>query len=234
MIKKAVLVLLGFAAVSLLTQPASAITIESYSLTIDDCTGGCGPPSPFGTVELVDSGTGSVTVTETLSSDLVYAKTGAGDSLAFDLSNPNAPGLIVTSLTTGFTYEGAGSFHNAGTGTFTNAIDCTGCGPGTSSPELSGPISFTISDTANNISAASFLANAHGNFFASDVGAVLAGGNGHTGLVASNSICPTCGGGGGGSGAPIAPEPGTILLMVTGLGILGCVVRARAYKEPRS
>ncbi len=170
-----------------------------------------------------------MTVTETLSSDLIYATSGAGDALAFNLSDNSAPGLTIGNVTTNFAYEGSGSYHDDGTGTFTNAVDCTSCGAGTSPPTYTGPISFTVTDTALDVTAADFVANSDGNFFSSDVGAILTGGNGNTGDVASNSGSCTSGPGCGGGGPQSLPEPVSIGLTAGGLIALGLFRRKISF-----
>jgi hypothetical protein len=59
-------------------------TTSVFQLTLDGCSGTCGT-SPFGTITLVQTATGVVTVTETLKATSPaegFVATGAGESLA--------------------------------------------------------------------------------------------------------------------------------------------------------
>src|SRR5271163_4992061 len=76
---------------------ANAIT---YSLTTDDCTGTCGT-APFGAVTVSSISATEVSVDLTLKSGEVFAVTGSGDALLFDITGN--PSITVGGLTSGFT-----------------------------------------------------------------------------------------------------------------------------------
>jgi len=54
-------------------------TTAIFTLTQDGCSGTCGT-APFGTIQLVQTSTGVVTVTETLAANERFAGSGAGDA----------------------------------------------------------------------------------------------------------------------------------------------------------
>jgi hypothetical protein len=174
------LVLMAGFCFALSSRAASADTI-TYSFTVDSCTGTCGT-SPFGTLNLTDSG-GGVDVLVTLLNGDKFVKTGAGDAFTFDLiGNPT---IAVTGLTVGFTLisTSAGSTGpNGAIGHFDYGFTCSGCGPGASSP-MAGPLSFHIAAVSGSLSIASFNdPNSGGNLFSADI----MGDNRRTGVVAAN------------------------------------------------
>ena len=73
-------------------------TTANYTLTLDGCTGSCGA-GPFGTITLVQTGAGVVTVTETLAAGVAFVATGAGKSLEFNLAGD--PGSVHRELCPG-------------------------------------------------------------------------------------------------------------------------------------
>ena len=92
-----------------------------YTLNLDGCTGTCGS-APFGTVQLVQTTSGLVTVTETLSAGENFAGTGAGDALEFNVAGP----IMINVLTSGFAIgpapDTASTF-----GSFLASVTCTAC-----------------------------------------------------------------------------------------------------------
>src|SRR5436309_2568500 len=114
------LVVLGILGVGLMVaaHPAQAIT---FNLTSDHCTGSCGPAgTTFGTVELLQSGTG-VNFTVALNSPFEFAKTGAADDQAFKFNGINTvlvSDITVTSPASPVLTGDAGAFNGDGTGTF--------------------------------------------------------------------------------------------------------------------
>ncbi len=195
----------------LAAMAAAALTAQAntstFTLDQDGCSGTCGL-SPFGTVVITDMGSGAdayVLVTETLTAGDEYVRTGAGDALEFQLSKA---ATSITDLTAGFSTT-SGSQTASTFGSFSNGIFCSGCGNGASNP-LAGPLSFRL----YGVTTADFIANADGNYFASDI----LGSNGKTGNVGS-------------AGTPInqssvtaTPEPRTIVLFLSALAVI-CVRR---------
>jgi hypothetical protein len=187
-------------------------TTATFQLTLDACTGTCGT-SPFGTVTLVQTATGVVTVTETLKATTPaegFVATGAGKSLDWNLTG--SPVVTIGFLTSGFASTGATSA--SAFGNFGYSVDCGGisCGPGASVTNP-GPLSFTVTDAAG-VNVSSFIGNSGGFFFASDI----IGANGNTGNVGSGAGTVT---------PPPVPEPSSLLLFGTGLAAAAGLARRR-------
>lgn len=186
-----------------------------FSLTqsyITGCTA-ASCPGPFGTVVVTQMGSNEVGISLSLPNGEVFANTGSGVPLMFNIAgDPTLSSSNFSYLTPGFLFE-ATPGAAPGTGAWDYGFACTGCGNGTSRPNLSS-ISFDLT-LSSGISAKSFVANNKGNVFGSDIYF-----NGNTGPVTST---------GGVMAAPeIDPSSAAsgIALLVGGLLVL------RGRKQP--
>jgi hypothetical protein len=180
---------------------------------------GCGPSGTvYGTVTVTNI-VGGVDVNVSLAFDNdVFAVSGAGAALAWDLTgNPDLTGDV--SINTPPTPAGffsptalasGASIHLDGTGHWEYTIECTRCGPGTSSPTSSGPLDFDIM----GVTAADFTKNDKGWFFSVDIGHACSDlqGCAGTGDVTASVGITTFG---------TAPEPSTWAMMLAGFAFLG-------------
>lgn len=200
------------AAVSVMFAGAAMADTVTYNLDQDACTGTCGT-GPFGTVTLTEVSAIQVDVTVTLVTNTGFVNSGAGDSLAFNLT----PGISVSISNidtwdpTSGTYVPNSFFTAVGTPkgisntSFTNAVDDTS-GPNGASPPLQvGPLKFSITALAGaTLSIANFVANTAGYLFSSDI----IGNNGNTGNVGAKASSVVTGG-----GTTAVPEPMSMLLL---------------------
>jgi hypothetical protein len=175
---------------------------------------------PYGSVAVTDNGNGTLSITETLNSNYDFNRNNNAQHMAltFDLS---ATTIMISSLTAGFTVNSgvlassvwtvtSGNLNNTPEGSFDFAIIAP---TATNNP---GPLSFTISDAANNLTLSSleFAVANNGDhiFFASDL-ANAAGVTGGVGALAS-----------------AVPEPSTWAMMVLGFAGVGFMAYRRKSK----
>jgi hypothetical protein len=187
---------------------ASADSI-TFTLNTDKCTGTCGT-APFGTVTIADNATGGVDVSVALKAGEMFAGTGAGDALEFNLNPLNTttpPAISISAITSGF-LVGPSPDTASALGKFMYSVTCTTC-QGGNGP--AGPLTFTVA----NVLTSQFIANSNGYYFASDI----VGLNGNTGNVGATTGVPTQ--------TSVAPEPASLMLFGTGVTALGGLIRRR-------
>ncbi len=196
-------------ALSLLAAaPEAKATI--ITLTDDGCTDTCGT-GPFGQIELIQTTALLVTVTLTLSPNVRFAGTGAGEALEF---NVLGPAITIADITANFVIGPAPA--SASTfGSFLQSVTCDTC-KGGNAGNPSGPLSFTVT-RASGVTIADFGTNAKGYMFASDI----VGANGNTGNV-------------GAPGTPGSQVPEPVSLSLMGGGLLMLALRRAHLRSSRT
>lgn len=198
-------------AVAIWNPPLAMADMVSYTTSLQS-SNMCTICGPFGTVTVspVSGFSNKISVGLSLTPGEVFANTGAGAALLFNIAND--PMLAVSNLTSGFSFVQQPT-HADGSGDWNTYIACDVCGTGTSPPQNSGPISFTLAVAGGTLSPSSFVTNNNNYLFASDIGVPNGSGGYYTGdVVTSSSLTPV-------------PLPAAAWLMLSGLGGLGWLSR---------
>jgi hypothetical protein len=232
MLKRVLIAVAVFGMASSVAAYADSVgTTETFSLTVDGCSGGCGTGSTvFGTITLDQTAVGVVTVTETLSGS-AFVSTGAGSALVFSLTGDPA----LSTLTFGGLNPAPPASPNWSVGTdgksspfdsdgdYNIACDGLSCGPGASKTNP-GPLTFTLTSAAGvNVSdfapidtcyKATKKSACEVIYFGSDI----IGPTTNTGNVGALAGTP---------GTTPTPEPSSLALLGTGALGLASVIRRK-------
>lgn len=206
---------------------AAHATTQVWNITVDGC--GCfgSGVTELGTVQVSDAG-GMLAFTVTLDNGAVFNNAGQSakhNAFVFnlDFGSANTAGIgfgSPTTIPTGFVGEAIPGSYNApppGSTTWGEAVDNDPTNNGGSNPTT---LSFTVSDTANNLSLSMLTSPGNGGtnpvpvMFGVDVLS-----NGKTG----NVFAPT-------QPSPGVPEPATWGLMITGVFFIGAAMRQRRHR----
>lgn len=202
-------IILGIVVAGLL-MAASCAFADTFTLTSDHCSGGCGPqPGGFGTVTLTQVGA-NVNVTVSLINGNKFVETGAGGGMNFLFDDAAITLGNITNIisATGQPMAAAmGPIMADGTGNWMWGVFCTNCGNG-GAGAFTGPISFTVTNTTLAQMEVGHPVTGFGTeLFVADV---LSGTTGNTGDVDVNT-------------PPSAPDGGTTLMLLgsalSGLGL---------------
>jgi len=207
------------------TQPASAADgdTQTFLLTSDHCTGGCGPQTGgFGQVLVTDSAGGALTFDVTLFNGNQFVSSGLDLTFAFDLVG--SPTITYSGLTSGFTIPGgigpqqtAGTYHMNGFGDFEYGVEWGGQNGGPPN-SFNGALHFVITSNGGALSLSSLETNGVGGpFFVADIYSATTF---NTGAVDASA-----------GGPPTSvPEPETYAMLLAGLGMMGFVARRRKQR----
>jgi hypothetical protein len=198
-------------AIALLAQSATA----SISTLNHSGNNGSGP---FGTVSVlqgIDQNTVDVTVT--LEPGEVFAKTGPSPKPIFAFNIDKTFTFVLPSGFSGYGRDGFPPF-----GDFTSVIACDFCGNGASPPQFSGPLSFSLI-SATGLTPSNFIPTKDGYYFAADIGVLDGTGKFNTFNVVSDGLVVN---------TAATPEPGSFLLLGTGLIAIAYTLKRMRQREP--
>jgi len=226
--------ILGLAAVASVGFVATA-SASSIVYSFDSTDVGAFGAGPYGTVTLVENGTGGVDFTIALRSDMNFVNTGGPHSIfSFNASGVSA-GDISNILFNGLTKAGVTVVSPGGNSPFGSAfsfaIDCTvnaSCANGAPG-QSSDPLTFTIANSI--LGDFGFLVAGTTAFFAADVICVSGSCNGATGAIGVTTTSTSSTSSTSSSSSGDVPEPGPMSLTLLGLGLLGAGFMRRAKRS---
>ncbi|HEX4739891.1 MAG TPA: PEP-CTERM sorting domain-containing protein [Caulobacteraceae bacterium] len=200
---------------------ASAVTTETFNLTVDGCSSTCfaSGVTSLGTVTVTQTGGALDFAVDLTGGTLVNANGNSQHhALAFSIAGSGVSGVSISDLSTGFgsSVSSTPAVNDApftSTTKFDDAINYTGSAHQGSTPSS---FSFVVTDSANNLTLSDLTASTTSSFGAIYIAADVFA-NGQTGNV--GALAPTT--------SIATPEPGSWALMLIGVGLVGAPLRAR-------
>jgi hypothetical protein len=201
--------------------PARASTVQ-YNLTVDQCTGSCGPSGTiFGTITLTDTVANTVRVKIRLASDYEFSHTDSPVTIAWDLGGN--PAIFANHLPSGWSLlsSTAGSLPMTTKDDFEYGLSWSARNAWFTPQSHSDQLNFNL--TGAGLSTSSFEGTSSNHFFAVDIynAAICAPEGGKTGIVEAP---------GPQFGIADTPEPGSFALLGGGLVTFAWMLWKRAKR----